>query len=176
MAKIVRFLAYVLFFILALMYFMPKKNVYYLLEKELQANNIVISHEEVVDTGLSLKLNHLDIYMESIESANVASVDVSLFGLYNAVHIKNIKLTSVASSILPIKINDVTVQYSILNPLNVTLNAVGGFGSVSGYANVLDRNMTLILKPSKMMKRKYKATLNGLRKKSNGEYEYVKNF
>ncbi|WP_457744494.1 hypothetical protein [Sulfurimonas sp.] len=176
MVKILKFLAYVLFFILALMYFMPKKNVYYLVEKELQTNNIVISHEKVIDTGLSLKLTNLDVSMESIESAHIGSVDISLFGLYNTVEVKNIKLTTVASSILPVKINDVNIKYSILNPLNVTLNAVGGFGSVRGYANILDRNITLILKPSKTMKQKYRTTLYGLRKKSNGEYEYVQNF
>ena len=176
MVKIVRFFAYMLFFIVALMYFMPKESIYFLAEKQLQKYHVVIAHESVKERGLSLELRHLDVYVESIQSAKIGEVDISLFGLYNEVKANNIELSTAVASMLPTKIESVTIKYSILNPLNVTLNAVGAFGTLHGEANIKERKITAELKPSSLMKRKYRSALRNFKKQANGEYEYVQSF
>lgn len=176
MVKLFRFLLYVLFFLLTLMYFMPKQSVYYFAERELQKYNIVVSHETVDDNGLSLQVSNLDIYAQSIKSAHVHKLTISLFGLYNSFEAKGIKLESVVESMLPLEINKVSATYSILNPVNIILESEGAFGSISGSANIIDRKVVLLLKPSKLMVSKYRATLSNFKKLKGGEYEYVQNF
>jgi len=176
MVKLFRFFLYMLFFILALMYFMPKQSIYYFAETELQNYNVVVSHEAVHDSGLSLEISNLDIYAEGIKSANIQELDISLFGLYNSINAKDIKLESVLESMLPLEINEVSVTYSILDPINVKLESEGAFGSISGGANIIDRKVVLLLKPSKLMLRKYRTTLRNFKKLESGEYEYVQNF
>jgi hypothetical protein len=176
MVKLMKFLGYATFFLLALMYFTPKESVYYLLEKELLNYKVIVSNEAVIDRGFSLQLKHLDVYVESIQSAKVAEVKVSLFGLYNHIEAKDIKLTSVAASFVPLQIADVKIDYTVFNPLHVILNATGAFGKIHGLVNIRDRNVHLILKPSKLMLNKYRKTLQNFRKKADGEYEYVQTF
>jgi len=176
MVKIGKFFSYVIFFILALMYFIPKESIYYFAEKELKNYNVIIAHEAVKDSGFSLKLQHLDIYVESIESAKVDSVSISLFGVYNAVDAKNIILTDALASMLPVKIDTVSIRYSIFHPTDIILNAAGAFGTIEAKANLIERKVDARLKPSTVMKRKYRSTLRNFKKQSNGEYEYVQSF
>jgi hypothetical protein len=176
MVKIGKFFGYVIFFILALMYFMPKESIYYFAEKELKNYNVIIAHEAVKDSGFSLELKHLDIYVEAIESAKVDSVSISLFGVYNTIDANNVHLTEALSSMLPVKIDKVNIRYSIFHPTEITLNAVGAFGTIDAKANLIERKVDALLKPSSIMKRKYRSTLRNFKKQSNGEYEYVQSF
>ena len=174
--KIGIFFAYMLFFIVALMYFMPKESIYFFAEKELQKYHVVLAHESVEDKGFSLELRHLDVYVESIKSAKIADLNIALFGIYNEVNADNIELSTAVASMFPTKIESVNIKYSIFNPLNVTLNAVGAFGTLQGVANIKERKITAELKPSSLMKRKYRSALYNFKKQANGEYEYVQSF
>ena len=176
MVKIVRFFAYILFFILALIYFMPKESIYFFAEKELQKYHVVIDNESIKDKGFSLELSHLNVYVESIQSAKIENLDVLFFGIYNEIEADNIELSTAVASMLPTKIESVNIKYSIVNPLNVTLNAVGAFGTLHGVANLKERKITAELKPSSLMKRKYRSALYNFKKQANGEYEYVQSF
>lgn len=176
MVRILKFFAYIIFFFMILIYFMPKENIYFYAEKELQKLNIVISDENVTDDGLSLKIQNADIYVKDIKSAKIDEVDVSVFGVYNHVEAKNINLTSAAASFVPVKIGLVSIDYSIINPLKVNIYSKGDFGEAKGYVDLLDKNATILLNPSKIMKTKYRSTVRNFRKTANGEYEYVQTF
>jgi len=174
--RIGKFFAYLFFFLGALLYFMPKESLYFLGEKELQKYHVVIAHESVKDRGFSLALRHLDLYVESIKSATIESVDIALFGLYNEVEADNIHLSSAVASMLPTKIEHVDIKYSVINPLNVTFTALGAFGTVQGVANIKERKIIARLKPSSLMLRNYRSTLRNFKKQANGEYKYVQSF
>ncbi len=176
MVKILKFLAYVLFFILALIYFMPKASIYYLVEKKLQENKIILSHESVIDNGFSLKLKNADISYNSIESATVKEIDIKMLIFYNSFSVENIELSSIASSFVPLRIKSLDVKYTVLNPLNIVAKASGEFGEANANLNILDKNITILLTPSKQMLQKYKTTLSNFSKNQSGEYEYVKTF
>jgi len=174
--KIGKFFAYMLFFIGALLYFMPKESLYFLGEKELQKYHVVIAHEGVKDKGFSLELRHLDLYVESIQSATIESVDIALFAFYNEVEVDNIALSSAVASMFPTKIEHVYIKYSVIDPLNVIFSAVGAFGTLHGMANIKERKVVALLKPSSLMLRNYKSTLRNFKKQANGEYKYVQSF
>lgn len=176
MVKLLKTFGYILFFICALVFFMPKTSLYHYAEKELEKHKVVFSNEQALDSGLSLKLSDVDISYESIESANVEVVDVKLFLLYNTISIHNIILSDMAASFIPVKVESLEVHYSIVNPLYITANASGEFGEASAKVNILDRNATLLLNPSPLMKKKYSSTLRKLKKNNQGEYRYAKNF
>ena len=176
MVKILKILAYIVFFFLMLIYFMPKENIYFYAEHELQKFDVVIAHEKVIDDGVGLKLEDASVYVKDIKSANVGEVDVSIFGVYNHIFAKNINLTSTASSFLPLKVALVSIGYTIMNPLKVVIFAKGDFGELRGDVNLLDRNATMLLYPSKIMKSRYRSTLRNFKKTVNGEYEYVQTF
>jgi len=176
MVKLSKLLAYIFFFILALIYFMPKESVYYYLEKELLLNKVVLSDEEIEDSGFSLQLNNSKVSYDSIESADVENINIKIFLVYNSLSVSNVKLLDVASSFVPLHIDNINIKYTIFNPLNIVAESNGEFGQANAEVNILDRNMSVVLKPSQLMLKKYRATLRNLKKNEAGEYRYEKTF
>jgi len=176
MVKIFKFLGYVLFFLGALVFFMPKSSTYYYVEHELKKHKIIFSKEELVDNGLSLQVNNSSLSYDGIDVAEIKRMNVKIFGLYNSIKIEDIILTSFASSFLPIKIDSLELSYTIVNPLQVNAYASGEFGSAQAMLYILDRNVSAVVIPSKLMLQKHKKTLSMMKKQKNGEYNYDKTF
>ena len=176
MVKISKALGYTLFFILALMYFTPKVALYYFAESHLKPHGIIITDEDVIDNGFTLSIKDAVVTFKAIESAKVSDINIAVFGLFNKVQIENIKLASTAASFVPTDVNSVDISYSIFNPLNIVATANGGFGEAEAQINLMDRNISIKLEPSKIMSQKYKSTLRNLKKSKDGGYEYAKTF
>ncbi len=174
--KIATFFAYVLFFVLALMYFTPKTSLYHMMEKELKKYDVVISDEIVEDRGFSLDVNAPNIYVKNINSASIENINVKLFALYNSINVSNITLSSVAATFIPVNIDEVSITYSIFNPLNVTAEGSGGFGEASGTFNILERTLNLNVVPSPKMIKQYKNSMRKMKKNEDGSYSYDKSF
>ncbi len=174
--KLALFFAYLSFFMLALMYFTPKVSIYYFLETQLKPYDVIISSESVQDSGLTLSIEDGVVFVKSIDSAKIKNVDITILGLYNALSVSEIELSSVAASFVPLKIAQVDIIYSVIDPLNITANAVGEFGEVQAIANLLERIVHVKLVPSALMKKDYKHTLKNLKKSENGEFVYDKTF
>jgi len=176
MVKIARFIAYTFFFIMALMYFFPKVSVYYFLEQQLKPYGIIISSEEIEDSGFGLSVTHATISAKSIESANIANIDTKVFGFYNSLNMSDISLSTAAASFVPLHVESASLKYTIFNPLNVVAHAYGEFGEADVSINILERSLHVDLIPSKMMLKDYRNTLRNLKKSDNGEFVYDKNF
>ncbi len=173
--KIFNFFIYLILFIVALIYFTPKISTYYFLEHTIKPFGVIISQERVSDNGLELKIENASISVKGVDSAVIENIDIQIFGLYNSFDIQNIELSSVASSFVPLKIEDLNIKYSVINPLFITGASHGEFGEASLNINILERTLQLKLIPSKIMKQKYRSTLRNLKKNAEGEYIYEKN-
>ena len=176
MVNILKFCGYLLFFILALMFFMPKVSSYYYAEQELQKHKVILSNEELIDNGFSLQVNHINLSYDSIDSARVESLNVKLFLMYNIIKVEKIRLDSIVSSFFPVEVDTIIISHHIFNPLKVFASAEGEFGSAVVEVSVLDRNLSATIKPSEIMLQKYKKTLSMMKKQENGEYTYDKAF
>ena len=174
MVKIGRFSAYSLFFLLALMYLMPKASIYYFFEEQIKPYSIVINNESVKDSGLGLEITDAVVFIKSIDSAQIGSVEVDLFALLNTIDIKDVTLSSVAAAVMPLHIQELHIQHSILNPLEITVDGEGEIGVFHATFHLLDRLVNVNLKPSEDMLKNYKSTLTNLKKSENGEYVYEK--
>lgn len=175
MVKIVRFFSYFLFFTLAMMYFTPKVSVYYYLEQKLNSYSVIVSKEDVTDNGLGLSIKDAVVSLKGVDSATIADIEINLFTVYNTIDFRDITLSSVAASFLPLHVKSVNIKYSILDPLNIKAVSVGEFGEADASFNIIDKVFHLNLKPSKIMLKDYKSTLKSLKISENGEYIYEKN-
>ena len=174
--KLSLFFAYALFFILALMYFTPKTSLYYMLEEELKKYEVVISDENLQDKGFSLNVSDLNVYVKDINSAEVKNVNIKVFALYNSLNVEDISLSSVAATFIPVNIDELSVSYSVFNPLNIVLKGNGGFGTADGSFHILERTLHFDVVPSDEMIKKYKNSMRQLKKNENGSYSYDKTF
>ncbi|MBL0687298.1 MAG: hypothetical protein JJV95_07495 [Sulfurospirillum sp.] len=174
--KITVFFLYLIFLILSIMYFTPKSNFYYFAEKQLQKIDIIISTETIDDRLLTFKVEYLDVSYNEIQSAKIDSVTIKIFGIYNSLNFENIVLSSVAQSFLPLNIENIHIVYSILNPLNIKIHALGDFGETNIEFNFIGRVLHVVLNPSELMLQDYQHTLQKLNKNENGEFIYDKTF
>jgi len=172
--KVLKFVSLLLFFIFALILFVPKDSFYYLLEQNLKKFDLIISNEKLEDKTLSLDVQNLDISAKEIKSLSIKKANIKILGIYNSVELQNIQLSSLVENYLPAKINKVDVYYTILHPLVLQADGHGKFGNAKIAVNILDKNVTLILKPSKVMFSKYRNSLREFKKSKNGEYIYEK--
>ncbi|PHS56726.1 MAG: hypothetical protein COB17_08455 [Sulfurimonas sp.] len=175
MVRLMKFFAYFLFFILMLMYMIPKTSIYHYAEHQLKKFDLIISGEELIDTGFSLQVNNASLSLKSVDMAKVAEMSISIFALYNSINIDNIYLSSMASSFIPLKIQNAKITYSIIDPVNVNAKAYGEFGGINAKFNLVKRLLRLELSPSKIMLKKYQSTLKNFKKSKDGVYIYEKN-
>ncbi len=176
MRRSLKYIGYILFFTLALVYFSPKIAIFYLLENKLNAYSIVISDEKLKDNGLYLNVKDAVVFAKGIETAKVKEMKIKIFGFYNSADLTNIKLSSTLSSLIPTNVNEVYITYSIFNPLNINAFANGGFGKIDVNFNLMNFKLELELEASTVMKKDFKSTLRNLKKLDTGVYSYDKTF
>jgi len=176
MKKIALFLFYSLFFLAMLLFFTPKENLYYFGEEQLKPLGIVIGYEEAIDHGFSLEIKDAKLYVQKIKSANIADATLHFFGVYNTVYIENIVLDNTFEQFFPPLINHVSIHQSIFSPQQLQAEAIGDFGEAHATVNLLDRNLSVIVKPSKLMLSRYRNTLRQLKRSKEGEYRYESKF
>lgn len=174
MVRTGRFLAYALFFVLSLMYLMPKAGIYYFAEEQIAPYSVMINNEHVQERGIGLEITDATVFIKSIESAQIGSIEVDLFALFNSIDIRDITLSSVAAAVIPVHIQEVHIRYSVLNPLEVRLDGEAEAGVFHATFHLLERVLSMNLKPSDSMLKNYKSTLANLKRSENGEYIYEK--
>ncbi|MEA2100523.1 MAG: hypothetical protein U9P72_10390 [Campylobacterota bacterium] len=174
--KIIKFFAYLSFFILAIIYFAPKISLYYLLESKIKPLDVVVTSEVLKDNGFSLNIKDATVIVKSIESAKIKELDIKLIGFYNRIDVYNIMLSSTAKSFIPLQVEKINILHHLFKPLDINLFVKGGFGEANINVNILERKLHLKLFPSKLMKQKYKNSLLHFKKSENGELTYDKTF
>jgi len=174
--KLGKFFIYFFFFVFALILFTPKESIYYLAEQNLKKFDVVISKESLKSTLFSLNIENLEITTKGIDSAIIEKADITLLLFSNNITLENIKLSSVVDSFVPSKISNIELNYTIFNPLVLTGELEGKFGVADVKLHILDRNLSVVLYPSKLMLKGYKKSLNYFTKGEEGEYKYAKTF
>jgi hypothetical protein len=115
-----------------LVIFAPKQQIYYLLEKELAKNDIVISNEKFNDKLFGFSITNADIYIKGIKMIQIKSVDLNIFFLYNQLTINSIHTDKGIQNIVPKSIDKLRAVFSIIKPYKIAIDGVGSFGEVKG--------------------------------------------
>jgi hypothetical protein len=118
--------------ILFLWIFAPKQEIYYLLEKNLATKGIVISNEKFKEGLWGIEITNADIYLEGINIAKAASLEMDLFFLYNQLRLSSVTTDKGIHNYAPKSIKNLSVTFSILKPYKIAIEGDGSFGSVTG--------------------------------------------
>jgi len=139
----------IIIFIIALyvgaIVFMPKSQLYYYAEKQLNSKGIVIGNEELVDKIPSLNILHMVAYYQGVDVARVSKLKVTPLLLVNKIEADDIELLNIAKKFLNVNITSLKANHSILKPFKVKIDAVGNFGVANGYADLKKRVIHLDL-------------------------------
>jgi len=119
-----------------LVIFAPKEQIYYLLEKKLSKEGIVISNEKFSDNLYGVTISDADIYFEGINIAKVQTIDLKILFLYDELKIESVKIDKGIQNILPKYIDNLSATYSIIKPNKIILKGAGSFGELEGYIDL----------------------------------------
>jgi len=170
---LIKFIFFLLFFVYALLFFAPKKEIYYMVEQKIKPLDIIIDKESFYDNGFVFGIDNADIYFKGIKSARLDSINITMLLFYNKISIPAFRLNDDFSDFLPAKIKFINIKHTILNPLEISINAKGDFGKADGVVDLKTRTIKILFRFSKTVVTKYRQTLRGLKKTKEGyRYEY----
>jgi|GEM_PF-4580544 len=79
--SILKYFSLVLIFIVTFLFFLPKQNIYFLLEKELYKHEIVISNEKFNSKLYNFEFKDANLYIKGVDVALLNKVNLSIDGL-----------------------------------------------------------------------------------------------
>ncbi len=126
---------------LLIMFLMPKKELYYLLEKRLEAQNIVISGEKLQENFLGLTVAHPTFYLGGAPLATAK--DISLWSLlfYTKMDVTDLVVAEGLPAALSAK--TVGLTHSVLSPLKAILAGESSLGLLNGEIQLKARTLRL---------------------------------
>ena len=175
MKRLAKGVLYGVVFCMALLYFFPKAPLFYLFEREIEPFGVNVNEERV--TGdFSLQVQNSQWYVKEIKSASIASMTLSPWLFYNTLFLKDINVSSAAASFIPTHVDSVQLNYSVLAPTRVQMEASGEFGTAYGTLSLRSKELNITLLPSSLMSRKYRQSMRLLKRDKSGRYHYDKQF
>ena len=137
------------FFLLIILLWLvsPKQELYFLLEKELEKNDIIISNERFVDKWYGLEIYDADIYVKGIKMARIESLKLHLFFLYNKLSVTNTKV-----EVDPKSIDTLTAVFNVIKPYKIAIKSSGSFGTIEGGVYLMEKKLILRMIERKEMK------------------------
>ena len=152
MQMVKRILGGFFLFILLLWLLAPKQELYYLLEKSLKENNIIISNETLKDSWIGLKIDHADIYVEGAKIATNRELNFIFLFLYVKLSLNDLEIDKSLHTVAPKKIDNLTATYSVLNPLKIILKGSGSVGEIDGTVALKERKIEILFPKPKDLK------------------------
>ena len=174
-SKIMYFILCIVLFLEIVVYFLPKKQIWFYTQQKLEKYYISLNSKGYKDKGYEFLLKDNSLKYDKLNVATSKKIEVFPLIFINKVKIKNIKLSEVLSDMFPSKIEKATLYWSPLCGYKIEIEAKGDMGNAHGFIDVLHRKVVIDLEPSKIMKRRFSRTLREFKKVKTG-YRYVKTF
>lgn len=176
MKKLLTTIFFILFFIYTAIVFVPKKELYYFGERTLQDYKVYITGEKLSDYGLLFSLKNGNFFYDGIEGGEIESVNLLTTLFYNSFTVKNIVINEDLRDFVPGNIDTVSAVYAFWLPHIVSLQGSGEFGEFDGEVNLINRKVSVLLKPSTLTVRKFSMQLRRFLKKTKEGYLYEYSF
>lgn len=126
---------------LFVVFFMPKKELYFLLEKRLSAQNITISGEVLQENLLGLTVEHPTFYLGGASIATAKEISLWSILFYTEANFYDLQIARGLPTEL--KVNVLHATHSVLSPLEVYLASKSSLGAVEGEIRLKKRMIHL---------------------------------
>ena len=133
----------IVFFVLwfAVLFFMPKKELYYKLEHTLVKEGIKINEEKIEEGVFSLTLKNADFYMKGIKVASAEKVTFFTLLFYTKLEVNELFLDDSLKNMAPQHTQYAVISHSLFSPTYLSIYAKGSFGTVFGEANLREKTV-----------------------------------
>ncbi|MDD5716934.1 MAG: hypothetical protein PHW64_03950 [Sulfuricurvum sp.] len=162
-----RFLYFIPVFLLGIILLMPKEQLYYGAEEALSSAHLYLNDEEIHDRIVYFEVNNPLLLMDNTPIGRIESIRFIPLIVFNRMVISKVDFSGEFSFLFPEGIDHITLTYTLLHPLTVSIEGVGGFGPVEGEIDLESQQIKLRFEPSQEM-RQYPVLLAKLRHSEKG--------
>lgn len=133
----------------ALLFFMPKEQLYFKVEERLEKEGVVINESEIEEGLLSLKLKGVQVYLKGAKVADIEALEFFTLIFYSRLDLHHWSAASALKNDIPSEVKEATLSYGLLSPFTLHFDANGSFGDMNGTVDLNERNIALDVNNSK---------------------------
>jgi len=141
-------LLYVLYVLVIVTVLIPKEKMFYTLEGVLAENQIFLNNETLTNRFISLEIDNAQVMADHLNVASVKQMRFTPWIVYNRFSMRDTEVTPQFRTFFPGKVDNVSVSYSILHPLSLSIHADGDFGSCEGSADLIKGSVKIVFAPT----------------------------
>lgn len=173
--KVLKYISILVLFFYAFIFFAPKENFYYALEKKLETYGVYISEEQVHTNLHALNLTKSFLIYNDMTVGQIENLTISSLLLQSHLSLSDAKVESRNFPIFPSKIDTFKISHTIFLPHKLTISIVSDLGSINGFIDLYKQKIYLHLTPHQEAKQKYSNILGYFTPQQEGIYTYEKN-
>ncbi|MCB4744734.1 MAG: hypothetical protein LGB07_03655 [Sulfurovum sp.] len=151
MQMVKRFFVGLLFVWGVLLLFMPKEEMYFRLEQELAKEGIEINEASTEESIFHFNLHDVSIYTKGIKVAHIDEVEFLTLLAYTRITVHGLDVDEGLKSMLPERIENLFLTYSMIAPLTVYIESKGSFGIAKGVLSLKERVLHMDFEKTKHM-------------------------
>lgn len=140
---------FTLLFIVLVVLFMPREQLWYKLEHLLVGFEIVIDKEHLENSLTQLSVQNGVIHYSELTLGVFERIEIMPLLVENTLRISNLKAGSDLKMFKGITVQEALIKHSIFSPLTSTVEAQGSFGSLTGTMGI--KGIHLTISPSKIL-------------------------
>lgn len=163
---------YTLLIAVLVIFFLPKRQLYYQSESLLQSKGVVLSGEHVKDSGLALVLRGGTLYYQDLKIAELSEVKFRFLLLYNRLSVAPFTFSEAMQQFVPGTVDSLDIIYAVTVPTRIRIHARGDFGKLDGWIDLVQSKVHLTLLPSSQLSERRPPWFRELKKGPSGEYQY----
>ena len=154
---------------LAIVFFAPKRELYYLMEQKLQDSNIIISSEQLDTTPLGIDASHPVFYASGMPVATAEGFNIWSILFTTHFNARGVKIAEgFPQELVADKLG---ISNMIFTPFDLSIDGVSSLGNLNGNINLGDRVVRIDVDTKKVPK-----YYNSYFKKSDEGVYYESNF
>jgi hypothetical protein len=157
-----KFFLFLLGFLIGVLVFMPKDNLYYTFQWLLKKENIYINSD--IKNGISLDLKNGTVYYNKMDISKFKKISVLPFIFYNEINGKDIVL-----NIGNYKLNSLKAVYTVFYPVKIFVKGDSNFGKLDGFIDLIKKEVKIYI-----LNLTDNSVKSFLRKDKKGYYYYAK--
>ncbi len=166
-------LVYLFYIFLIIIIMIPKERLYFAFESLLSKHHLFINNEALTNRLFYVDIDNATVLLDNQEFAKIEHMRIAPWIFLNRFTLTDIAFSPLYRNFFPGKIDAITLTYSLLHPLRITILAEGDFGHCSGTYELINRKLRVLFDPTAEL-RDYPLLVNKLHQEKGGlVYEQI---
>lgn len=161
-----RFL-YPLYLLIIVVIMIPKEKLYFTVESYLAENHIYLNNETFSNALVYFDAENIDVLMDAQQIATIGNVRISPWIFLNRFTLNDISFSPLYRNFFPGTVERVVMSYSLLNPLEISIDGEGDFGHCAGKIDWIDQKIRIVFDTTPQLRR-YPLLVNKLYQSKEG--------